>query len=130
MDKYGISTAVVKTYLQDFHGVTVSLYKKQAPDIWSYKAVCTDCHGVHNIAKIDDPNSPVLKANLVTTCRQCHPDATENFPSAWLSHYEVSWSKTPLVYAIRLFYRILIPFIILGLLIHILLDLWRVATNR
>lgn len=131
MGKFGLSTAVVKTYLQDFHGVTVSLYRKQGPDILSYTAVCTDCHGVHNVTRTDDPEAGLqMKSNLVSVCRKCHPDAAENFPAAWLSHYEPSPEKAPLVYYSRLFYWILIPFIIGGLLLHILLDLWRVATNR
>lgn len=130
MKKYGISTAVLKTYLGDFHGVSVALAQKQNPDIWSYKAVCTDCHGVHDIAMVNDPNSSVLKANLVNVCRKCHSDASDNFSGAWLSHYEPSFEKAPLVFLVRLFYMGLIPFIIGGLLLHILLDLWRAATNR
>jgi len=34
------------------------------------------------------------------------------------------------VYAVKVFYWIFIPFTIGGLLVHIGLDLWRVATNR
>jgi cytochrome c3-like protein len=130
MRKYGLSTKVLETYLKDFHGVSVTFYKNQDENITSWKAVCTDCHGVHNITKVSDPNSPVLKANIVQTCRKCHSDATTNFPAAWLSHYEPSPSKAPLVYYVRLFYKIFIPFTIGGLGLHILLNIWRVATNR
>lgn len=130
MQKYGISTKVVKTYLQDFHGATVALMGQQSKDIWVKEAVCTDCHGVHNIQQVDNPDSPVIKTNLVAACRKCHPDATTNFPGAWLSHYEPSIQKAPLVFLVRWFYRVLIPFILVGLSIHILLDLWRTITNR
>lgn len=130
MQKYGISSRVVKTYLGDFHGRTVALAEKQDRDIWVKEAVCTDCHGVHDIRKVDSPDSPVIKANLVETCRKCHPEATANFPGAWLSHYEPSINKAPLVFFADWFYRIIIPFILVGLLIHVLLDLWRVITNR
>jgi len=130
MQKYGISTNVVKTYLQDFHGATVALQSEGNKDIWVSEAVCTDCHGVHNIVAVDSPNSPVIKENLTATCRNCHPDATANFPSAWLSHYEPTVQKAPLVYFIRRFYWVLIPFIVVGLLAHILIDLWRTITNR
>lgn len=130
MQKYGISTRVVKTYLQDFHGASVALIGKQSKEVWAEAAVCTDCHGVHNILKPDDPESAVIKGNLVETCRRCHPDAATNFPGAWLSHYEPSAEKAPIVFYIRWAYRILIPFIIIGLLIHIMVDLWRVVTNR
>jgi len=130
MQKYGLSTKVLETYLKDFHGVSVTFYKSQTEDIASWKPVCTDCHGVHNITKVNDPNSPVLKANLVHTCKKCHPDATTNFPGAWLSHYEPSPEKAPLVYYIKLFYKIFISFTIGGLVLHILLHVWRAATNR
>jgi predicted CXXCH cytochrome family protein len=130
MKKYAISTNVVQSYLQDFHGATVALMGKQGKDIWTKTAVCTDCHGVHDIKPVSDPESKVIKANLVATCAQCHPDINTNFPGAWLSHYEPSLSKAPLVFATEWFYRIIIPFIIAGLLAHILIDIWRALTNR
>ncbi|MFC2021863.1 cytochrome c3 family protein [Chloroflexota bacterium] len=130
MEKYGISSKVVKTYLNDFHGRTVALMEKQSRDIWAEEAVCTDCHGVHDIQAVDSPDSPVIKGNLVTTCGKCHSDVTVNFPGAWLSHYEPSINKAPLVFIVRWFYRILIPFMLVGLSVHILLDLWRKITNR
>lgn len=123
MEKYGISPNVVKSYLEDFHGRTVALVAKKSRDIWVDEAVCTDCHGVHDIQAVDSPDSPVIKENLVKTCAKCHPDATANFPNAWLSHYEPTLRNAPVVFLVRWFYRILIPFILLGLLIHILLDL-------
>ncbi|MFC1987560.1 cytochrome c3 family protein [Chloroflexota bacterium] len=130
MQKYGLSTNVVKSYLEDFHGRYVALIGAQGKDIPVREAVCTDCHGVHDIRSVDNPDSPVIKANLLETCRKCHPDATTNFPGAWLSHYEPSLTKAPLVFFADWFYRILIPFILVGLSIHILLDLWRRITNR
>jgi predicted CXXCH cytochrome family protein len=130
MKKYGLSTKVLETYLKDFHGVSVTFYKNKGEDVTSWKAVCIDCHGFHDITKVSDPNSPVLKANIVHTCRKCHSDATTNFPGAWLSHYEPSPEKAALVYYVKLFYKIFISFTIGGLVLHILLHVWRVATNR
>ncbi len=130
MQKYGISTNVVKSYLADFHGKSVALVEKQNRDIWAAEAVCTDCHGVHDILKVDAPDSPVIKANLLATCQKCHPDATANFPGAWLSHYQPSVNRAPMVFFAGWFYRILIPFILVGLSVHILLDVWRMITNR
>ncbi len=130
MSKYGISSMVEKTYLEDFHGVTVNFYKKEGSDIWPQKAVCTDCHGIHDIQAISSPDSPVIKANLVKTCQQCHPQATTNFPDAWLQHYEPSPVKWPVVYYARLFYNIVIPLTVGGLLIHIGLDLTKTMLGR
>jgi predicted CXXCH cytochrome family protein len=130
MSKYGISTSVQSTYLADFHGTTQRLRGGGDGQAAPIVARCTDCHGVHDILEVKDPGSPVLKANLVTTCRQCHSDATENFPDAWLSHYEPTWERAPMVYGVTLAYKFLIPFMIGGLLLQILLHLWRVVVNR
>jgi hypothetical protein len=131
MKKYGLSTAVLKTYLSDFHGKTASLRQHQGrssngPVI----ARCTECHGAHDIQKADSPDSPVMKANLARTCQRCHADANENFPGAWLSHYEPSWKKAPIVYGVKVAYAVLIPFMIGGLGLQILLHLWRLMVNR
>jgi predicted CXXCH cytochrome family protein len=131
MKKYGLSTAVLRTYLADFHGKTASLRQHQGTTpTGRVVARCTDCHGVHDIQKADDPNSPVMKANLQRTCRKCHDDANANFPGAWLSHYEPSWKKAPIVYGVKVAYAVLIPFMIGGLGLQILLHLWRLMVNR
>jgi len=130
MKKYGLSTAVTQTYVADFHGMTASLQGSGTPRESSVVALCTDCHGVHDIAKVNEPGSRVLRANLVKTCSRCHEGASDNFPAAWMSHYEPTWEKAPLVYGVQLFYDILIPFMIVGLLLQILLHFWRVVVNR
>lgn len=134
MDKYGLTTAVLNSYLQDFHGVTLKLYKKQkdANDRATSKpiAVCVDCHGIHDITPTTGPDSSIVKANLVKRCQKCHPDATENFPDSWISHYKPSIHKAPLVFIINLIYKIFIPFMMVGLILQILLHIWRYAVNR
>ncbi|MHB9090032.1 MAG: cytochrome c3 family protein [Chloroflexota bacterium] len=130
MAKYGLSSKVVQTYKAEFHGVTTELYKTRYPTVWCYKAVCTDCHGVHNIRQTDDAKSSVTKANLPQTCGQCHSDATVNFAGAWIGHYEPSTTNSPLVYYVNLFYQIIIPLMVLSLLAFIGLDISRRVMNR
>ena len=131
MKKYGLSTAVLQTYLADFHGKTASLRQHQGVTAaGKVVARCTDCHGVHDITRADDPASPVIKANLQKTCQKCHGETNANFPDAWLSHYEPSVSKAPVVYAVKLAYAVLIPFMIGGLGLQILLHVWRFMVNR
>lgn len=131
MRPYGLSTNVLKTYLQDFHGMNVRFQRSDSgsPDE-KLQPVCTDCHGVHDIADTKNPDSSVMQENLVATCRKCHPEATANFPQAWLGHYEPTLEDAPLVFAINLFYGLLIPFMIVGLVVQIVLHVWRVAINR
>jgi predicted CXXCH cytochrome family protein len=108
MSKYGISTEVFQTYVADFHGTTATLFQHQDPNIEINTAVCYDCHGVHDIRRVDDPDNGI-KANLLETCQQCHPDATANFSDAWTSHYEPSLEHNPLVFLVDTFYAIVIP---------------------
>ncbi len=126
MDQYGISTQVLNTYLADFHGTTVTLFEHTAPGQPTNKPVCFDCHGVHNIASPDDPQKGLqVKQNLLTTCQRCHPEATTNFPDAWLSHYIPSPAAHPLVYYVNLFYKLLVPGTIGGMLIFVASDAYR-----
>jgi hypothetical protein len=133
MGKYGLSTDVVKTYLSDFHGVTLNFYRKQKEVLLKPGrpiAVCTDCHGTHDIASDADTDPLIVKGRLLNRCQKCHPEATENFPDAWLSHYEPTLEKAPIVYLVNLSYRIFLPVMVVGLILQILLHIWRYAVNR
>jgi predicted CXXCH cytochrome family protein len=131
MDKYGISTKVLDTYVADFHGTTVKLFAEQFPDQPTNKAVCTDCHGVHDISRVDNPQTGIaIRENLLVKCQRCHPNATANFPGAWLNHYEPSPQRFPIVYYVKLFYKIFIPTVIGGMIFFIITDIYRRTRNR
>ena len=127
MKQYGISTNVLNSYVSDFHGTTVKMFEESYPDQPTNKPVCTDCHGVHNILKPDDPKAGIaFKSNLLVKCQQCHPDATtETFTDAWLSHYEPSPQVFPVVYYVNLFYKFFIPAVLGGMIFYILTDIYR-----
>jgi predicted CXXCH cytochrome family protein len=42
-------------------------------------ANCIDCHGVHNIRAVADPQSPVNPSRLVGKCGACHGEIAEMF---------------------------------------------------
>ncbi len=131
MNKYGISTQVLNTYVADFHGTTVELFAQSNSNLPTDKPVCTDCHGVHEIAKVDNPKTGLaIKQNLLAVCQRCHPDATANFPSAWMNHYIPSPQHYPVVYYVSLFYKIFIPAVIGGMLIFVLSDIVRRLIER
>lgn len=127
MRAYGLSTDILDTYVSDFHGTTVTLFEQTSPDQPTNKPVCTDCHGVHEIRRVDDPQAGIaIKQNLLQKCQRCHPDVTaESFTDAWMSHYVASPQHNPLVYYVNLFYRIFIPSVIGGMLIFVLSDFIR-----
>jgi hypothetical protein len=131
MSKYGLSTQVLNTYVADFHGTTVEIFTKTFPDQPTNKPVCTDCHGIHDIAKVDDPSKGLaIRANLLKRCQGCHPDANANFPDAWLSHYIPSPDKYSVVYYVNLFYKFLIPGVLVPMGILVLMDFSRLMINR
>jgi predicted CXXCH cytochrome family protein len=131
MARYDVSTDVFESYVADFHGTTVVLFEKIAPDQETNKPVCIDCHGVHDMRKVDDPESYVIKKNLLETCNKCHPDASVNFPDSWLSHYIPSPEDAPLVFFVDLFYKIIIPVTIGGMFVFIGADVYgKIAKKR
>ncbi len=66
------------TFETSFHGAKGQLGQEGA-------AVCTSCHGVHEIRAPGDPKSRVNPANVAEACGQpnCHPGATERFAEAF-----------------------------------------------
>ena len=124
MAEYDISTNVFDSYVADFHGSTVTLFEHMDPNAETNKAVCYDCHGVHDILAADDPDAGI-KTNLLVTCQQCHPDATTNFPDSWTSHFEPSLQHNPLVYLVNLFYQIFIPTVVGFFTLLVATDIYR-----
>ncbi len=66
MNFYGIRTDQLARYKTSMHG------KKLLNEKDTRVAVCTDCHGYHDVIDVKDPNSPVYPLNLPQTCNRCH----------------------------------------------------------
>jgi hypothetical protein len=131
MAKYGLSTQVLRTYVADFHGSTVTLFQRLHPDQATNKPVCYDCHGIHDIASKTEPRRGLhVKENLLRTCRKCHPDASTNFPEAWLSHYVPTRDRNPAVYWARQAYAILVPGVVGGMALFVGSDFVRRRVER
>ncbi len=131
MNKYGLSTQVLDTYVADFHGTTTVIFEKQAPDAAINTPVCYDCHGIHDISKTTDPKTGLqMRSNLLARCQECHPDANANFPAAWMSHYIPSRERYSIVYYVDLFYKIFIPLTLGGMGALVLMDITRTLLNR
>lgn len=63
---------LLETYDETYHGKATELGHGIA-------AKCSDCHTPHAMLAADDPRSTVNRANVVETCRQCHPAANAGF---------------------------------------------------
>ena len=65
------------TYSDTYHGQVARLG-------YAYTAKCYDCHGSHDILRVDNPDSKVHPDNRLETCQECHdgkkrPLATAGF---------------------------------------------------
>jgi hypothetical protein len=127
MERYDISTNVEDSYLTDFHGTTVAFFEQQDPDVATNKAVCYDCHGVHDIQRVEDDD---VRENLLVTCQQCHPDADANFPEAWVGHYEPTLDSNPSLVIADTIYDALLPGFIGIFALLISTDLFRRLRRR
>lgn len=130
MNKYGLSADVYSLYQTSWHGVDISVYKANWPTIWHDSAVCTDCHGVHNILKTEDPASMVNAANMLTTCTKCHPDAGPNWVDSWTGHNRISFERTPLLFYVDAFYATLVPAVLWASLVYVALQAIHAALER
>jgi cytochrome b subunit of formate dehydrogenase len=72
MASSGISSAPFKSYQQSVHGKAVAAGSDTA-------AVCTDCHGQHDILAATDPKSPINKFNVPVTCAKCHDNIKQEY---------------------------------------------------
>lgn len=122
MSKYGLRADVYRTYLDDFHGVSTKFYKttEKFGNFQKIEAVCVDCHGIHNIQSVKSKQGVIDQSYVNQMCSRCHEKIPSDFSQAWLSHYRPSLQKYPLVFLTGLFYKIFIPFTIVGLLIHMI----------
>lgn len=126
-ERYDMSAEVAETYLADFHGVTASLASTSEVEPAQVVVVCLDCHGYHDIASPDLLGAEVMQAKVTEVCASCHEEAPEGFSAAWLPHYRPTLERAPLVFLVTLFYRIFIPFMVIGLLLQVCLHLYRVG---
>jgi len=133
MQKYGLKTEVLSTYLDDYHGSTNRMYAQGGLKTARQVANCSSCHGVHAIESLRllrDRSLPELKKRVLKTCVSCHGEVPPNFADAWLSHEVPSFRVAPLVWMVKLVYSVVIPVSIFALVLHVLLDLWRFSSGR
>ncbi len=72
MASSGVSSAPFTSYEESVHGKAVTGGSEKA-------AVCTDCHGEHDILGARDPKSPINKFNVPATCAKCHANVRQEY---------------------------------------------------
>jgi predicted CXXCH cytochrome family protein len=88
MTPYNIPADQYALYLTSQHGRRLAKGDESV-------AVCTDCHGAHEIRRKDDPKSRVFARNVPATCGRCHgappagsPDGTPAVAGSPLAEYQ------------------------------------------
>ncbi len=72
MESNGVSAQPFISYQESVHGRATENGSKQA-------AVCTDCHGSHQILSASDVKSAIYKFNVPATCGKCHAAIADTF---------------------------------------------------
>ena len=72
MESNGESAQPFISYQESVHGRAIEKGSTKA-------AVCTDCHGSHQILPANDAKSPIYKFNVPATCGKCHADNRNTF---------------------------------------------------
>lgn len=72
MEASGQSVQPFISYQGSVHGRAVAAGSEKA-------AVCTDCHGTHEILVASDPKSSIFKFNVPATCAKCHGPEQQEF---------------------------------------------------
>ena len=72
MESRGETAQPFISYQESVHGRATEKGSQKA-------AVCTDCHGAHQILAANDSKSPIYKFNVPATCGKCHADIDNTF---------------------------------------------------
>jgi formate dehydrogenase gamma subunit len=112
--KYSLSTNVLGSYMQSYHGLAMQQGSVTA-------ANCASCHGAHEILPSSDPRSSINPKNLEKTCDQCHPGMSSEVAKGSI-HGSFRVGNNPANDWVRNFYLFLIFFVSGILLLHNLLD--------
>ena len=75
MQSGGLTTQPFVAYQESVHGRAVAAGIMRS-------AVCTDCHGSHEILSAMDSKSPIFKFNVPQTCGKCHAPVQRQFATS------------------------------------------------
>ncbi len=112
-ETYGLSTTVVKSYQDDYHGTTLGFMNAMGSADSVAVLTCEDCHGAHAVGW--------SKEKVVSeVCERCHEHASPQLAGAWLGHEPPGPHNQLPTWLVSMFYYFLIPFMLIGLSLIIL----------
>ncbi len=113
----------MKTYRKTYHGKVTELG-------YATMAKCSDCHGSHNIQRIDNAQSTLSQQNILGTCQKCHPSATIGFTKYYAHAEESNKAKYPALYYTFHFMVMLLIGVFTFFLTHTFLWAYRAMKER
>jgi cytochrome b subunit of formate dehydrogenase len=75
MEGAGLNAQTFVSYQQSVHGRAAASGNMKA-------AVCSDCHGNHEILPASEVKSPIFKFNVPQTCAKCHVQEAQEFAAS------------------------------------------------
>jgi cytochrome b subunit of formate dehydrogenase len=107
-------TELGASYLRSYHGKATTLG-------YSSAAVCSSCHGAHDILPKSDPRSNIAPGNIKKTCGKCHENVNDNFVK-YIAHVDYRNRKAnPQVYYVWLGMTTLLLSVLAVFIVHTLL---------
>lgn len=119
--RYDLSKDVGETFRESFHGLR--------GELGSNVAICTTCHGSHEVYPSTDPRSRVNALRVAATCGECHEGAQLNFAAAF-THTKVSRTELTGLYAVVQTHKWMIVTVIAPLMLIVFADLLRMLRDR
>ncbi|WP_428939545.1 hypothetical protein [Fontivita pretiosa] len=89
--------SLYQSYRDSYHGQVTALGFARA-------ARCSDCHGSHEVRRIQDPASRMHPDNRIDTCRQCHPGADAKFASYQAHADPTNPRRSPVLFGVRWYF--------------------------
>jgi formate dehydrogenase gamma subunit len=111
MARYGLDTAPVDSYMEDFHGLT------QRGTLGA-SATCSDCHDPHHSLPSTHPSSRMHISNRGPTCGKCHGKVSESFAMSFTHRKAVQREGLKIENLVRTIYILIIIFAVAGMLFY------------
>jgi len=120
MARYGLDTVPVKSYMEDFHGLTQR-------GTMGASATCSDCHDAHHSLPSSHPGSRMHLSNRGTTCGKCHGKVSENFSQSFSHRKALQTAGGRIESIVQTIYIIIIACSVGGMIIYnFIVWLWAV----
>ncbi|MCP5107855.1 MAG: hypothetical protein GY950_30990, partial [bacterium] len=120
MARYGLDTAPVESYMEDFHGLTQR-------GTMGASATCSDCHDPHHSLPSSHPSSRMHISNRGPACAKCHGTVEDSFAMSFTHKKALKDEGSAIENVVRVVYIIIIVCSVGGMILYcFMIWLWAV----